>query len=67
MTYVPNSNSIGWKLAELAHFEIFGWLGRSAWVKLETEFGFKADSHNKSPYKNFELLPQSVLELSYRE
>ena len=32
MTSVPSLNSIGWKMAELAHFWIFGWL--AGWAGL---------------------------------
>ena len=32
MTSVPNLNLIGWKMAELAHFWIFGWL--AGWAGL---------------------------------
>ena len=55
MTSVPSLNQIGRKLAELAHREIFSWLAGwlAGWLAswLAPEFGFKAQSHYKLPYK----------------
>ena len=43
--FEPNRIKIG-RVSPFLDFWLVGWLGRSAWVKLAPEFGFKAQCHD---------------------
>ena len=67
MTSVLSLNSIGWLLAELAHFWNFGWL--AGWAGLRKEIGNQIVIQSRMSWlvtmQNFNSIAQSVLKLSH--